>query len=64
MLFYNQYTRHEDLDEIGDIVLKEYFPSGRLDDNTHLNAVKVIDSIILLYYNACIITFILIYNII
>ncbi|XP_060878022.1 juvenile hormone esterase-like isoform X1 [Metopolophium dirhodum] len=42
MLFYYQYTRPEDLDEIGERVLKEYFPSGRLDDNTHSNAVNMI----------------------
>jgi len=59
MLFYNQYTKLEDLDKIGDRVLKEYFPSRRLDDNTHSNAVNVIDSIIYLY-NDGIITFILI----
>lgn len=45
MLFYNQYTRPENLDEIGERVLKEYFPSGRLDDNTHSNAVNVINLI-------------------
>lgn len=49
MLFYNHYTKLEDLDNIGDRVLKEYFPSGKLDDNTHSNAVNVIDSIVYLY---------------
>jgi len=60
MLFYNQYARPEDLDEIGERVLKEYFPSGRLDDNTHSNAVNVINLISIFIILEI---FILIYNI-
>lgn len=29
------------MDEIGERVLQEYFPSGSLDDETHSNAVNV-----------------------
>lgn len=42
MLFYNQYSKPEDIDEIGERVLKEYFPTEALDDDTHSNAVNVI----------------------
>lgn len=55
MLFYNQYTRLENMNEIGERVLKEYFPSGSLDDNTHSNAVNVICYIkyLIKYYVPC-----------
>jgi len=42
MLLYNQYTKLEDVNEIGERVLKKYFPSGSLDDDTHSNAINVI----------------------
>lgn len=41
MMIYDQYTMSKDIDEIGQRILKEYFPSGALDDDTHLNAVNV-----------------------
>lgn len=41
IMFYDQYTIPEDIDEIGQRVLKEYFPSGALDNDTHSNAVNV-----------------------
>jgi len=41
MVGYNYYTEPEKIDEIGDKVLKKYFPSGGMDDHTHVNAVKV-----------------------
>lgn len=42
MTGYNHYAKLEDIDEIGEKVLKKYFPSGILDHNTHLESVKVI----------------------
>lgn len=42
MLHYNHYTKEEYIDEIGQLVLKEYFPSGTIDDDSHFNAVHVI----------------------
>lgn len=42
LLFYNQYSEPEDIDEIGKRALNEYFPRGVMDDNTHSNAVNVI----------------------
>lgn len=31
-----------DLDEIGEKVLKKYFPSGKIGDHSHLKTVEVI----------------------
>lgn len=42
MVGYNHYAKLEDIDEIGEKVLKKYFPSGIMDDNTHRESVKVI----------------------
>jgi len=41
MMNYNYYTEPENIDEIGEKALKKYFPSGGIDDHTHINAVKV-----------------------
>lgn len=41
MLHYNYYTKPEYIDEIGEKVFKKYFPSGSIDDHTHINAIKV-----------------------
>lgn len=41
MLNYNYYTKPEYIDEIGEKVFKKYFPSGSIDDHTHINAVNV-----------------------
>jgi len=38
---YNYYTKPEYIDEIGEKVLKKYFPSGGIDDHTHINAVNM-----------------------
>jgi len=38
---YNYYTQLENIDEIGEKVLKKYFPSGGMVDHTHINAIKV-----------------------
>lgn len=42
MLSYNYYTKPEHIDEIGEKVVKMYFPSGEVDDNSHMEAVKVV----------------------
>lgn len=39
--FYNHYSKPDKIDEIGEKVLKRYFPSGRIEDNSHMEAVKV-----------------------
>lgn len=41
MTSYNYYTEPENIDKIGEKVLKKYFPSGGIDDHSHINAVKV-----------------------
>lgn len=41
MLSYNYYTKPEYIDEIGEKVFKKYFPSGSIDDHTHINAVNM-----------------------
>jgi len=38
---YNYYTKPENIDEIGEKVVNKYFPSGGIDDHSHINAVKV-----------------------
>lgn len=47
---YNFFTRPEHIDEIGEKLLKKYFPAERIGDHTHLNAVKVTYFIILCIY--------------
>ncbi|KAL4097005.1 hypothetical protein QTP88_021850 [Uroleucon formosanum] len=41
MMNYNYYTESGNIDEIGEKVLKKYFPSGGMVDHTHINAVKM-----------------------
>lgn len=41
LMMYKHVALPEHFDEIGDRILKKYFPSGRLEDNSHLNAVDV-----------------------
>ncbi|XP_060878026.1 esterase FE4-like [Metopolophium dirhodum] len=41
MMNYNYYTEPENIDEIGEKVVKKYFPSGGIDDHSHINAVKM-----------------------
>jgi len=41
MANYNYYTKSENIDKIGEKVLKKYFPSGGIDDHTHVKAVEV-----------------------
>jgi len=41
MTNYNYYTEPKFIDKIGEKVRKKYFPSGGIDDHTHINAVKV-----------------------
>lgn len=41
MLFYNQYSKPEEIDDIGQRALKEYFSTGSMDGDTHSNAVNV-----------------------
>lgn len=41
LLMYKHVSLPEHIDEIGDQIMKKYFPSGRLDDHSHLNAVDV-----------------------
>lgn len=40
---YNYYAKPERIDEIGEKVLKKYFPSGEIVDNTQVEASKVIE---------------------
>jgi len=52
MLAYNYYIQPESVDEIGEKVVKKYFPFGGMDDHTHINAVKVgiiINNILITY---------------
>lgn len=42
MVGYNHYAKQDDINEIGEKVLKKYFSSGILGDNTHRESVKVI----------------------
>lgn len=44
MLHYNYFTKEEYIDEIGQLALKEYFPLGTVDDDSHYNAIDVIRS--------------------
>lgn len=41
LLVYKHAALPEDWDDIGKRVLNQYYPSGRIDDNTHLTAVDV-----------------------
>ncbi|XP_050428135.1 esterase E4-like [Adelges cooleyi] len=41
LLMYNHFTLPKHLAEIGEKLLKKYFPLGRIDDQSHLNAVDM-----------------------
>lgn len=38
---YKHVSLPEDWDEIGNRIMKKYYPSGKIDDNTHSTAVDV-----------------------
>lgn len=42
LLSYKHATLPEHLDEVGDRIMKKYFPSGVIGDHMHSNAVDVI----------------------
>ncbi|XP_050531732.1 juvenile hormone esterase-like [Daktulosphaira vitifoliae] len=42
LLFYKHFAKPEHFDEISNLMLKEYFPTGQVDDHTHSNAVDLI----------------------
>lgn len=42
ILQFNYYTKPEYINEIGTQLLEKYFPSGEINDDSHINAVKVI----------------------
>lgn len=41
LLEYTHLSLPEHFDEIGNEILKMYYPSGEVDDNSHLNTVAV-----------------------
>lgn len=42
----NHYTKPDEINRIGEEVIKKYFPTGEINDNSHLDAVKVMYLII------------------
>lgn len=41
MAFYYSYVKPDKINEISEIALKRYFPSGNIEDDSHMEAVQV-----------------------
>ncbi|XP_050443567.1 uncharacterized protein LOC126847405 [Adelges cooleyi] len=42
MMNYKQYTEHQDLEVIGQRLLKHYYPNGKIEDHTHSHTVEMV----------------------